>query len=409
MQAHEAQLPLEDYKRYGRQMILDGFGLPGQVKLSKASVAVVGAGGLGCAALPYLASAGIGKIGIFDHDTVEISNLQRQILHNEETLGIYKADSAKQSLERINSGIQVDAIKEAIASQNALDLLTGYDLILDCTDNVPTRYLLSDTAVALGKPLVSGAAQKFDGQLSVFNYGTDGPCYRCIFPVPPKPDNVGSCEELGVIGPVVGTIGNLQAVEAIKILTGMAEDTKPSMLIYNALSSPPFRSIKLRSRRETCPACGPSKDQSSTTIQETDYVQFCGGSRPNWEERGLQPGPSASDRITVENLQEHYQSEKAFELIDVRPTTEFGICSLPNSRHIVLRQLLANPEKFLDPSKDTVVICRLGNDSQLAADALRRAAASANGDEGDRVSAKIVDVIGGLRAWQRVDKSFPDY
>ncbi|KAG2018096.1 molybdenum cofactor synthesis 3 [Coprinopsis cinerea AmutBmut pab1-1] len=393
----EPSLPIEDYKRYGRQMILDGFGLPGQLKLSKASIAVVGAGGLGCAALPYLASAGVGRIGIFDHDIVEKSNLQRQILHNEDTLGAFKVDSAKQYLQRLNSAIQIDTTTESITSQNAPSLLAPYDIILDCTDNVPTRYLLSDTAVALNKPLVSGAAQKFDGQLSVFNLGPNSPCYRCVFPVPPKPANAGSCEELGILGPVVGTIGNLQAVETIKVLTGLADPSAPpTMLLYNALSSPPFRTIKLRSRRESCPACGSKGDK--TKIAETDYVQFCGGSKPDWETLGLKAG-SPEERLSVSDLQEIIQSNKPFDLIDVRPPTEFGICSLPNSQNVSLKQILAKPQDYLSPSKETIVVCRLGNDSQLAADALRQA-----GGEG-----KVRDVIGGLRAWSKINKNFPDY
>ncbi|RXW17828.1 hypothetical protein EST38_g8018 [Candolleomyces aberdarensis] len=246
----ELPLPLEDYKRYGRQMILDGFGLQGQINLSKASVAVVGAGGLGCPALQYLGAAGIGRIGIFDHDRVELSNLQRQILHDEQTVGMFKAESAKRALQRVNSRLVIDAVTSAITADNALTLLSGYDIILDCTDNVPTRYLLSDTAVALGKPLVSGAAQKFDGQLCIYNLGEFGPCYRCIFPVPPSPSNVGSCEELGILGAVTGIIGNMQALETIKILTGLHDNARV-MHIYNALSTPPFRTIKLRARRET--------------------------------------------------------------------------------------------------------------------------------------------------------------
>ncbi|TFK19696.1 molybdenum cofactor synthesis 3 [Coprinopsis marcescibilis] len=391
-------IPIEDYKRYGRQMILDGFGLQGQVSLAKASVAVVGAGGLGCASLPYLASAGVGRIGIFDHDIVEITNLQRQILHNEETVGTPKAQSAKKALQRINSKTQIDAIDTAITSQNALSLLKNYDIILDCTDNVPTRYLLSDAAVVLNKPLVSGAAQKFDGQLSVYNLGQNGPCYRCIFPIPPRPANVGSCEELGVLGPVVGTIGNLQAVETIKILSGL-HDQKPTMLIYNALACPPFRSIKLRSRREACPACGTNIDPDKRLdINNTDYVQFCGGSTPDWEKQGLEQGKSG-ERITVNDLQNIMTSGRQVEILDVRPATEFGICSLPGSQHVPLKQILEKPEQYVSSPKETIIVCRLGNDSQLAADALRRA----------RPQGTITDLVGGLRAWSHLDKTFPDY
>ncbi|KAJ2920752.1 hypothetical protein H1R20_g16342, partial [Candolleomyces eurysporus] len=345
----ELPLPLEDYKRYGRQMILDGFGLQGQINLSKASVAVVGAGGLGCPALQYLGAAGIGRIGIFDHDRVELSNLQRQILHDEQTVGMFKAESAKRALQRVNSRLVIDAVTSAITADNALTLLSGYDIILDCTDNVPTRYLLSDTAVALGKPLVSGAAQKFDGQLCVYNLGEFGPCYRCIFPVPPSPSNVGSCEELGVLGAVTGIIGNMQALETIKILTGLHDNARV-MHIYNALSTPPFRTIKLRARREVCPACGTSTE-GKASIQTTDYVQFCGGLPPDWEHQGLVEGEKGK-RIDAKSLKSLLDSNEAVDIIDVRQPTEFGICSLPHSRNVPLKELtLFEPCQAVERSK----------------------------------------------------------
>jgi len=215
------QLHLDDYRRYGRQMILDGFGLPGQLSLQRSSVVVVGAGGLGCPTLQFLAAAGVGRIGIIDHDVVEVSNLQRQILHKEKTVGLHKAISAAQAIKDLNHRIDVITITDALSSSNAVELLSSYDVILDCTDNSPTRYLLSDTAVCLGKPLVSGAAQKFDGQLCTYNLGEDGPCYRCLFPKPPSKENTGTCAETGILGVVTGIIGNMQALETIKIITGL--------------------------------------------------------------------------------------------------------------------------------------------------------------------------------------------
>ncbi|KAK7051069.1 hypothetical protein VNI00_005181 [Paramarasmius palmivorus] len=318
-------LPLQDYRRYGRQMILDGFGLKGQLNLRNASVAIVGAGGLGCPALQYLGASGVGRIGIIDHDIVELSNLQRQILHNEDTIGKPKAESAAIALKRINASLNIDTITEALTPQNAEALLSPYDIILDCTDNAPTRYLLSDTTVALGKPLVSGAAQKYEGQLCVYNLGETGPCYRCLFPKPPAPENVGTCEETGILGAVTGVIGNLQALEAIKIITGL-HDGKPSLLIFSALGSPPFRNIKLRTRKPSCSACGEHKQM----IQETDYIQFCGGATPNWERRGLMEGENGH-RISVRDLR-HLIDDPKINIIDVRPRTEFDICHLPQSR-----------------------------------------------------------------------------
>lgn len=247
--------------------------------------------------------------------------------------------------DRMNSHVKVNPVTTALTAANALELLQPYDLILDCTDNLPTRYLLSDTAVRLGKPLVSGAAQQFEGQLCTYNLplrrdpGRDeeagrGPCFRCLFPKPPAPEVTGSCEELGVLGAVTGVIGNLQALEAVKILTGLhgaclrvfhaccfsctsynvritwyghAVDGKPSLLMFSALGTPPFRSVKLRARRATCPACG-SDGKEVGRIEETDYVAFCGGERPDWVARGLAEGAQSS-RIRAE-VREYDQSVK---------------------------------------------------------------------------------------------------
>ncbi|KAF8058719.1 hypothetical protein FPV67DRAFT_1428363 [Lyophyllum atratum] len=395
-------LPLEDYQRYGRQMILDGFGLPGQLKLQEASVVVVGAGGLGCPALQYLGAAGIGRIGIIDHDHVELSNLGRQILHNEGTIGMSKAESAAQALRRLNSHLVVDVFSVAISALNAVSLLDAYDIILDCTDNAPTRYLLSDTAVALKKPLVSGAAQKYEGQLCVYNLGDDGPCYRCLYPKPPAQEMVGTCEETGILGAVTGVIGNLQALETIKIIIGLHEK-KPTLLLFSALGSPPFRNIKLRSRKPSCPACGTAEEKLST-IQYIDYVQFCGGPRPDWERRGLVEG-EAGARVSSKELDAAMKSTKAINLLDVRPETEYGICQLPSSINIPLNRLVANPVEYLpsDSTTETYVVCRLGNDSQIAADALR--SAYPDGRVG-----LVKDVVGGLKAWAKeVDSKFPVY
>ncbi|CAL1715726.1 unnamed protein product [Somion occarium] len=340
-------LHIEDYRRYGRQLILDRFGLPGQLKLQSASVVVVGAGGLGCPAIQYLAAAGVGRIGIIDHDVVELSNLQRQILHTQDRLGMPKAVSAAKAVQQINSRTQVDAITEALTPSNALALLEPYDIILDCTDNAPTRYLLSDTAVTLKKPLVSGAAQKYDGQLCVYNMGADGPCYRCLFPRPTAPELSGGCEEVGVLGVVTGIIGNLQALETIKILTGL-HGGKPSLLIFSALSTPPFRSIKLRSRRPTCPACGDAGERIGE-ISETDYVAFCGGPRPDLVSRGLESGKDPDRRIHAHDLDERLRSGTRTRIIDVRPPVEFGICHLRNSISAFVRPAKLEVDPFDSP------------------------------------------------------------
>ncbi|KAF8622564.1 hypothetical protein AX15_006912 [Amanita polypyramis BW_CC] len=288
-------LKLQEYQLYGRQMILNGFGLQGQLKLRQASVVVVGAGGLGCPALQYVAAAGIGKVAIVDHDIVELSNLQRQILHSEETIGWNKARSAAHALSRQYPRLQIDVHEFAVKADNAIKLLEPYDIVLDCTDNVATRYLLSDTSVLLDKPLVSGAAQKYDGQLCTYNLGLTGPCYRCLFPKPPSPRLSGSCEETGILGAVTGIVGNLQALETIKILIGL-HDMKPTLVLFSALNQPLIRTVKLRARKDSCIACGGAK--ASKLLNDIDYIQFCGGDRPNWEMRGLQPSRS-QERMTA--------------------------------------------------------------------------------------------------------------
>lgn len=382
-------------------MILDEFGLPGQLKLQDASVVVVGAGGLGCPALQYLAAAGVGRLGIIDHDVVELSNLQRQMLHTESRIGLPKADSAAQAIKQINSRVVVEPVVLALSPSNAVSLLSPYDIILDCTDNAPTRYLLSDTAVRLGKPLISGAAQKFEGQLCTYHLGEDGPCYRCLFPKPPAPEMAGSCEETGILGAVTGVIGNLQALEAIKIITGLHEG-KSSLLIYSALSFPPFRSIKLRTRRPTCPACG-VEGQKVGEIEDIDYVQFCGGERPDWYTKGLVPG-DAQTRISATDLKAIVDARDV-KIIDVRPKAEYGICHLPSSTWVSLNEIVADPSRVLSSddessSKEIYVVCRLGNDSQIAADALR----------GANLKVLVKDLIGGLQAWAReADHTFPVY
>ncbi|KIY63543.1 hypothetical protein CYLTODRAFT_426032 [Cylindrobasidium torrendii FP15055 ss-10] len=393
-------MELADYQRYGRQMILDGFGLEGQLKLQKSSVVVIGAGGLGCPALQYLASAGFGKIGIVDHDIVELSNLQRQVLHNEDTLGIPKAESAAIALRRINSRLNLDIVTEALTPQNALDILKPYSIVLDCTDNAPTRYLLSDTCVVLNLPLVSGAAQKFEGQLCVYNATPTTPCYRCLFPIPPAPETMGSCSETGILGAVTGVIGNLQALEAIKLATGLYQSgEKPTMLIFNALSPTLFRTVKLRSRKEDCIACG-VEGKRVGSIKDTDYVQFCGGPAPDWIERGMVSGISGT-RATAAELNEAIQKGQAVTVVDVRPRTEFGICALPGSMNVPIKELVADPSSHLPANGDVYVVCRLGNDSQIGADALRSVAGNGS---------TIKDVVGGLRAWsQKVDGKFPVY
>ncbi|PFH53208.1 hypothetical protein AMATHDRAFT_73726 [Amanita thiersii Skay4041] len=390
-------LSLQEYLLYGRQMVLDGFGLSGQLKLQGASIAVVGAGGLGCPALQYLAAAGVGRLAIIDHDIVELSNLQRQILHNEDRLGWNKAKSAARALSLQYPRLRLEVHDATATKYNVLSLLQPHDIVLDCTDNMQTRYLLSDTCVALQKPLVSGAAQKYDGQLCTYNLGRTGPCYRCLFPKPPAPSVIGSCEEVGILGAVTGLIGTLQALEAIKITIGL-HDLVPSLLIFSSMGLPPFRSIKLRSRSPSCVACGQTK--SSSLIHDTDYVQFC-GEKIDWEGHGLCVS-EPQYRISAQELKMVLDSSKPYLLIDVRSETEYEICKIPTSVNVPLNILIANPQEHLPGNSDTkiFIVCRLGNDSQIAAHALR--------EVNERNTVR--DMVGGLKAWSKdVDSTFPIY
>ncbi|KNZ72364.1 Adenylyltransferase and sulfurtransferase uba4 [Termitomyces sp. J132] len=385
-------LSLPEYERYGRQMILEGFGLPGKsIEIAGRFSGCRGSGWSWMSCSPIFRRCGYRCVAIKKLVLIPDLNRTHWVMP--------KAESAALSLKRLNSNLMIDIITTALSSLNAHTLLSPYDIILDCTDNAPTRYLLSDTAVALGKPLISGAAQKYEGQLCVYNYA-GGPCYRCLYPRPPAQETVGTCEETGILGAVTGVIGNLQAVEAIKIITGL-HDRKPTLLLYSALGTPLFRSIKLRSRKPACAACG-TDEQRVGTIQDVDYVQFCGGPRPDWEARGLEEG-AAGARVSVKDLEAALKSDRTPYLLDVRSTIEYGICHLQSSINVPLNILVADPRAHLpaDPRTETYVVCRLGNDSQIAADALRTLGVDVG---------PVKDVVGGLRAWARdVDPGFPVY
>ncbi|KAL1924565.1 uncharacterized protein VTP21DRAFT_4219 [Calcarisporiella thermophila] len=393
MSKGENRLNKEEIMRYGRQLILDGFGMKGQLKLRQASILIVGAGGLGAPAALYLAGAGVGEIGIVDYDTVDTSNLHRQIIHGESRTGISKVVSAKMAIEDLNPTVTVHVHDLLIDSSNALNLIKPYDLVLDCTDNAATRYLLNDACVMLGKPLVSGSALRTEGQLTVYNW-KGGPCYRCLYPTPPPPETVQNCSDNGVLGVVPGIIGCLQALEAIKILAEIQDQVQPWLLLFSATTAPMFRHIKLRARRHDCSVCGENPTQRSLI----DYVAFCG--------RGaLDKTPditvlSPQDRITVQEYNKDRTSPHL--LLDVREKVQYEICALDGSVNVPIKQLESRidevRESIKDESKPVYVICRLGNDSQLAVDILRRFGIISK------------DIIGGLRQWSReIDSDFPVY
>ena len=439
---NESKYPLrkEEYKRYGRQLIMPEVGLRGQLRLKKSKVLVVGVGGLGCPAAAYLAGAGVGTLGLVDDDVVEESNLHRQILHSNETLGMSKVESAIESLSRLNPTMKLVPHRMRLTSQDALDMFREYDVILDCTDTPASRYMISDVCVVLGKPLVSGSALKTDGQLVVLNNPPrppgmpGGPCYRCIFPKPPPVESVVTCGEGGILGPVVGVIGVLQALEAIKIITtGLSrsvemeyeewqrEDLKdssppqPRMLLFSAYDSPQFREIRLRPRRKGCTACSGEAwiNEAAILLGLLDYVQFCGIRSPVNELSPSQRMP-ASDLATA-LLSESMDSSKLPVLIDTRDKTQFDLCHIDGSYNIPFSKFYSKDsgpiipkslESILlgDPQRSVCVVCRLGNDSQIAAKKLQSLGL---GQDGKRW---VGDLKGGLKAWRdEVDGDFPDY
>lgn len=312
----------QDISRYSRQLILSKVGVKGQEELINAKVLVVGAGGLGSSVLLYLASAGVGTLGIVDYDDVEFSNLQRQIIHDESKLGLSKAESAKESINRLNSSVNVEIYKEFLSSENAMQIIESYSIIVDATDNVPTRYLLNDASVLSGKVLVSGSALQWEGQLTIYNF-QDSPCYRCLFPVPPPSETVTNCADGGVLGVIPGIIGCLQALEVVKIIIGQEPAYSGKLLLMDGLSGS-FRSVKLRSKQTSCAVCG---NHPTITRILDDYPQFCGsGVVDKLPMINIIP---EKDRITVFEYED--LKTKQHLLLDVRESMQFDICALPNS------------------------------------------------------------------------------
>ncbi|CAO3587525.1 unnamed protein product [Absidia cylindrospora] len=393
-----ASLSNPDIRRYGRQLILPQWGKDSQLKLRNSSILIVGAGGLGAPAALYLGAGGVGRLGIVDHDEVDIGNLHRQVIHTEAKQGMNKAVSAMKGIHAINSSCHVVPYTFSMDSSNALEVIKQYDLVLDATDNVATRYLLNDACVLLGKPLVSGSALRYDGQLTVYNY-QNGPCYRCLHPIPPPPETVGRCSDNGVLGVVPGIIGILQALEAMKVATGL-HSGEPSFLIFSALSNPMFRTMKLRNKKKECSICG----EHPTITQLIDYVAFCGSGADDKNTTQAVLGPD--ERINVKEYHQILQQEQPHVLLDVRPTLQLDICQLPHSLNIPIDELDKRIHELQDmmkqqsmKGKDVYVVCRLGNDSQLAVRILEQ-----HGIHGAR------DLTGGYYQWATdVDSSFPVY
>ncbi|XP_055905989.1 adenylyltransferase and sulfurtransferase MOCS3-2 [Eupeodes corollae] len=387
----------DEIARYSRQLILPDFGgVQGQLKLKKTSFLIVGAGGLGCPAAHYLAAAGAGTIGIVDYDVVEINNLHRQILHTEQNVGLLKVHSAKFALNSNNASCKIITYARQINSDNTLQTIEDFDVILDCSDNVATRYLLNDACVMKGKPLVSGSALQFDGQLTVYNLN-GGPCYRCLFPVPPPPETVTNCGDGGVLGAVTGVIGSLQALEAIKIALDLGDTLSGRLLLFDGTKSV-FRNIKLRAKRKDCDVCS----ENPMVTRLINYEHFC-GMRASDKDFALSI-LHESHRMSA--LEYKNLSKEQHLLIDVRSPVEFEMCRLDNSINIPLKNILDGSRineiqsKIQSDNMPVVVLCRRGNDSQIAVDHLRN----------KLKSCRVKDIIGGLYAWQRkVDRNFPIY
>ena len=376
-------LSQEEILRYSRHLILPDVGLAGQERLKAASILLVGAGGLGSPLALYLAAAGVGHLGLVDFDVVDVTNLQRQVLHGTKDVGRSKLASARERIADINPHVRVTTFETRLDSSNALEIIRGFDIVIDGTDNFPTRYLVNDACVLLGKPNVYGSIFRFEGQASVFATA-DGPCYRCLFPEPPPPGLVPSCAEGGVLGVLPGLVGTIQATEAIKLIVGIGETLVGRLLLIDALTAR-FRTVKLR-RNPLCPACG---TREITAL--IDYDQFC----------GVSAADSAHDfslpEITPRELAVRLQAGDV-DLIDVREPHEWEIGRIPGARLIPLGTL-AEALSTLDPAREIVLQCKSGVRSARAVRQLQAA--------GFR---RVSNLAGGILRWSDdVDSTVPKY
>jgi sulfur-carrier protein adenylyltransferase/sulfurtransferase len=378
-------LSKEEILRYSRHLIMPEVGMEGQLKLKSAKVALIGTGGLGAPLGMYLAAAGVGRIGLVDFDVVDFTNLQRQVIHGTKDVGRKKLDSAADTMLDINPYVEIDRFETALSSENALGILKDYDIVVDGTDNFPTRYLVNDACVLLGKPNVYGSIFRFEGQATVFAY-EGGPCYRCLYPEPPPPGLVPSCAEGGVLGILPGTIGLIQATETVKLILGIGEPLVGRLLLYDALAMR-FRELKLR-RNPECPVCG-----DHPTIRELiDYQQFCG--IPN---QSHEPVAAEGDIDPVE-VKAKIDRGEPFVLIDVREPHEYQICRIPHAKLIPLGDLPKRVNE-LDSADEIVAHCKSGVRSAKAVEFLKQA--------GFR---KVRNMKGGILAWSdKVDPSVPKY
>src|SRR5580692_945747 len=378
-------LTKEEILRYSRHLIMPEVGMEGQLKLKNAKVLLVGTGGLGAPLGMYLAAAGIGRIGLVDFDVVDFTNLQRQVIHGTKDVGKKKLDSAAETMLDINPYVEIDRHETALTSENALGILKDYDIVVDGTDNFPTRYLVNDACVLLGKPNVYGSIFRFEGQATIFAY-PGGPCYRCLYPEPPPPGLVPSCAEGGVLGILPGTVGLIQATETVKLILGIGEPLIGRLVLYDALAMR-FRELKLR-RNPECPVCG----DHPTITKLIDYQEFCGV--PN---QPHQEAPMEGDIEPVEVKSKIDRGDR-FVLIDVREPHEYQICSIPQAKLIPLGDLPKRVNE-LNSADEIVAHCKSGMRSAKAVDFLKQAGFK-----------KVRNMKGGIIAWSdKVDPSVPKY
>ena len=379
-------LSAEERARYSRHLILPGVGTDGQQRLKQSRILIVGAGGLGSPVAMYLAAAGVGHLGVVDGDLVDLSNLQRQILHGTGDIGRRKTDSAAERLLEINPNVEVTPISETLTASNAIEILEGYDIVVDGTDNFPTRYLISDACVLLRKPNVHGSIIRFQGQASVFSHG-DGPCYRCLFREPPAPGTVPNCAEGGVFGVIPGIVGSIQATEALKLALGLPDVLSGRLLLIDAMRMQ-FRSIRIV-RDPDCPACG-----THELTELIDYDAFCGVTP-------AAPGPFGTTtvrEIMPRELAERMRRGDDFVLLDVREPSEWALARIDGARLVPLGSL-EEQVSSLDRSRDLVVHCHHGIRSAAAIRYLQ-----AQGFD------RLWNLAGGIARWSSdVDDSIPQY
>lgn len=375
-------LSSQEYKRYSRHLNLPQFGIEEQVKLKKARVLVVGAGGLGSPVLLYLAAAGVGTLGIIDGDTVALSNLQRQILYTTDQIGQYKIEAAVDRLKNLNTDIDIVCHTEQLSNENAIDIIQQYDIVADGSDNFPTRYLVNDACVLTGRTNVYASLFRFDGQVSVFNYQFDDHSYsanyRDLYPTPPPEGKIPDCAHGGVLGVLAGVVGSMQALEVIKLITGIGEPLINKLLLYEALGTS-MRTIKYQKRATT------------NIIKLIDYHHFCAADNKSVKNM------SALKEITVQELKEWQDANKSFQLIDVRESHEFEFANI-GGELMPLSTIMSSIDKIKEDIPK-VVMCRSGQRSAAAVDALQKAGLD-----------HIYNLKGGILAWSReIDNSIPQY